>query len=142
MSEMELSIFRRRVSEAKNLKSKRGELFGTIAVGYRKVAHEHRIEKEPDQRVQQAITLVFKKSAEFQSVRQTAGCSRESLTLPSTAYGPQGRHVVWKLPNCHTVFGMVTNPIYAGGLRIRAVDASRLAHSGEYCTLTCQCLPA
>src|SRR5712671_7068841 len=40
MSEMELSIFRQRVSEARKLKAKRGELFGTIAVGYRKVAHE------------------------------------------------------------------------------------------------------
>jgi DNA invertase Pin-like site-specific DNA recombinase len=29
MSEMELSIFRQRVSEARNFKSKRGELFGT-----------------------------------------------------------------------------------------------------------------
>ena len=55
MSEMELSIFRQRVSEARKLKAKRGELFGTIAGGYRKVAHEDRIEKEPDQRVQQAI---------------------------------------------------------------------------------------
>jgi DNA invertase Pin-like site-specific DNA recombinase len=37
MSEMELSIFRQRVGEARKLKAKRGELFGTIAVGYRKV---------------------------------------------------------------------------------------------------------
>ena len=51
MSEMELSLFRQRVSEARMLKAKRGELFGTIAVGYRKVAHEDQIEKEPDQRV-------------------------------------------------------------------------------------------
>ena len=36
MSEMELSIFRQRVGEARKLKAKRGELFGTIAVGYRK----------------------------------------------------------------------------------------------------------
>ena len=61
MSEMELSLFRQRVSEARMLKAKRGELCTTIAVGYRKVAHEDQIEKEPDQRVQQAITLVFKK---------------------------------------------------------------------------------
>jgi DNA invertase Pin-like site-specific DNA recombinase len=115
MSEMELSIFRQRVSEARNFKSKRGELFGTIAVGYRKIVHEDRIEKEPDQRVQQAITLVFKKFAEFQSARQVHRWLRqEGIALPSTAYGPQGRHVVWKLPSYHSVFGMVTNPIYAG----------------------------
>jgi DNA invertase Pin-like site-specific DNA recombinase len=115
MSEMELSIFRQRVSEARKLKAKRGELFGTIAVGYRKVAHEDRIEKEPDQRVQQAIKLVFKKFAEFQSARQVHRWLRqEGIALPSTAYGPQGRHVVWKLPVYEGVLGMVTNPIYAG----------------------------
>jgi DNA invertase Pin-like site-specific DNA recombinase len=76
MSEMELSIFRQRVGEARKLKAKRGELFGTIAVGYRKVAHEDRIEKEPDQRVQQAIKLVFKKFAEFQSAGSPLAAAR------------------------------------------------------------------
>ena len=115
MSEMELSLFRQRVNEARTLKAKRGELFATIAVGYRKVTHEDRIEKEPDQRVQQAITLVFKKFAELQSVRQVHRWLRqEGIALPNTAYGPQGRHVVWKLPIYQAVYGIMTNPIYAG----------------------------
>jgi DNA invertase Pin-like site-specific DNA recombinase len=115
MSEMELSLFRQRVSEARMLKAKRGELFGTIAVGYRKVAHADQIEKEPDQRVQQAITLVFKKFAELQSVRQVHRWLRqEGIALPNTAYGPQGRHVVWKLPIYQAVYGIMTNPTYAG----------------------------
>lgn len=115
MSEMELSLFRQRVNEARMLKAKRGELFATIAVGYRKVAHEDRIEKEPDQRVQQAITLVFKKFAELQSVRQVHRWLRqEGIALPNTAYGPQGRHVVWKLTIYQAVYGIMTNPIYAG----------------------------
>jgi DNA invertase Pin-like site-specific DNA recombinase len=115
MSEMELSLFRQRVSEARMLKAKRGELFATIAVGYRKVAHEDKIEKEADQRVQQAITLVFKKFAELQSVRQVHRWLRqEGIALPNTAYGPQGRHVVWKLPIYQAVYGIMTNPIYAG----------------------------
>jgi hypothetical protein len=75
---------RRRVGEARKLKAKRGELFGTIAVGYRKVAHEDRIEKEPDQRVQQAIKLVFKKFADFQSARQVHRWLRqEGIALPN-----------------------------------------------------------
>ena len=110
MSEMELSIFRQRVNEARNLKAKRGELFATIAVGYRKVAHEDRIEKEPDLRVQQAIALVFQKFAEFQSVRQVhLWLRKEGIAFPSTAYGPQGRYVVWKLPIYQAVYGMVTS---------------------------------
>jgi DNA invertase Pin-like site-specific DNA recombinase len=115
MSEMELSLFRQRVSEARMLKAKRGALFTTIAVGYRKVAHEDQIEKEPDQRVQQAISLVFKKFAEFQSVRQVHRWLRkEGIALPNTAYSPQGRHVIWKLPIYQAVYGIMTNPIYAG----------------------------
>ena len=115
MSEMELSLFRQRVSEARMLKAKRGALFTTIAVGYRKVAHEDQIEKEPDQRVQQAISLVFKKFAEFQSIRQVHRWLRkEGIALPNTAYSPQGRHVIWKLPIYQAVYGIMTNPIYAG----------------------------
>ena len=114
MSEMELSILRQRAHEAKNLKARRGELVLTIAVGYRRVAHD-RIEKEPDLRVQQAIALVFKKFAELQSVRQVhRWLRRESIALPSTAYGAEGRHVVWKLPVYASVHGILTNPIYAG----------------------------
>jgi hypothetical protein len=114
MSEMELSILRQRAHEAKNLKAQRGELVLTIAVGYRRVAHGC-IEKEPDLRVQHAIDLVFKKFAELQSIRQVhRWLRRESIALPSTAYGSEGRHVVWKLPVYASIHGILTNPIYAG----------------------------
>lgn len=115
MSEMELSVMRQRLTEARKLKAQRGELFGRIAVGYCKAAHEDRIEKDPDQRVQQAIELVFKKFAELQSIRQVhRWLRREGMTLPKVAYGPQGRHIVWELPFYTTVYGIITNPTYAG----------------------------
>src|SRR5712672_4439797 len=69
MSELELSILRQRSLEALKQKAKRGELFLTVAVGYVKVRHD-RIEKDPDRRVQEALELVFRKFAEFQSIRQ------------------------------------------------------------------------
>ena len=115
MSEMELSIMRQRLTEARTLKAQRGELFGRIAVGYCKAAHEDRIEKDPDRRVQQAIELVFTKFADLQSVRQVhRWLRRESIALPKVAHGPQGRHVVWALPYYTTVYCILTNPIYAG----------------------------
>ena len=127
------------MGEARKLKANRGELFATIAVGYRKVAHEDRIEKEPDQRVQQAIKLVFKKFAEFQSARQVhRWLQQEGIALPSTAYGPQGRHVVWKLPVYESVLGMVSNPIYAGAYaygrsthRVRLEDGRKRVVRGQ-----------
>jgi hypothetical protein len=114
MSEMELSILRRRAHEAIKLKAQRGELFKIVAVGYRKVTHD-RTEKEPDRRVQQALELVFKKFAELQSIRQVhRWLRREGITLPSITYGADGRQIVWKLPVYQSVHGILTNPVYAG----------------------------
>jgi DNA invertase Pin-like site-specific DNA recombinase len=60
MSEMELSVFRQRSMEAMKQKARRGELFLTVAVGYIKAGGD-RIEKDADLRVQEAISLVFRK---------------------------------------------------------------------------------
>src|SRR5262249_17849549 len=63
----------------------------------------------------QLIVLVRSLSSELQSVRQVHRWLRqEGIALPNTAYGPQGRHVVWKLPIYMAVYGIMTNPIYAG----------------------------
>jgi excisionase family DNA binding protein len=114
MSEMELSLFRQRSLEALKQKARRGELFLTVAVGYLKVAHD-RIEMDPDQRVQEAIRLVFRKFAEMQTVRQVHLWLREErIPLPAVGYGPEGRRIDWKAPVYNTVHHMLTNPIYAG----------------------------
>src|SRR6187397_708809 len=90
MSEMELSLFRQRSLEALKQKARRGELFLTVAVGYRKVARE-RIEKDQDRRVQEAIALVFTKFAELQTVRQVHLWMREErLPLPCVSHGASG----------------------------------------------------
>ena len=64
MSEMELSVLRQRSLEALKQKARRGELFMTVAIGYVRIGHD-RIEKEPDRRIVEAITLVFAKFAEM-----------------------------------------------------------------------------
>ena len=69
MSELELSLFRQRSQEALKQKARRGALFLGVAAGYVKAGRD-RIEKDPDQRVQDALRLVFAKFAELQSVRQ------------------------------------------------------------------------
>ena len=69
LSEMELSTLRQRSLEALRLKASRCELFLTVAVGYVKVGRD-RIAKDPDERVREAIDLVFRKFAEFRSIRQ------------------------------------------------------------------------
>src|SRR5262245_55647032 len=82
MSELELSLFRQRSQEALKQKARRGALILGVAAGYVKVGRD-RIEKNPDQRVQDALRLVFSKFAEFQSARQVHIWLRdEGIELP------------------------------------------------------------
>jgi excisionase family DNA binding protein len=114
MSEMELSVLRQRSLEALKQKARRGELFMTVAIGYVRVG-PNRIEKDPDRRVAEAITLIFAKFAEMQSVRQVHLWFRhEHVPLPAVTYGPEGRVIAWKLPVYNTILHILTNPIYAG----------------------------
>ena len=114
MSEMELSILRQRSFEALRQKARRGELFLSVAVGYVKVLH-NRITMEPNQRVRDAISLVFRKFAEFQSVRQVhLWLRQERIRLPAVDITPDGQRIAWKLPVYNTILRILTNPVYAG----------------------------
>ena len=114
MSEMELSLLRQRSLEALRQKARRGELFLSVAVGYVKV-RRNRIAKDPDQRVQEAIGLVFRKFAEFGSIRQVhLWLRQEQVLLPSVETAGELRRVVWKLPVYNSVHGLLTNPVYGG----------------------------
>jgi hypothetical protein len=114
MSELELSLFRQRSQEALRQMARRGDLVLGVAAGYVKVGRG-RIEKDPDQRVQQAIQLVFAKFAEFQSARQVHVWTRdEGIELPAKSRRGEAHGVVWRLPPYNIVHNILTNPIYAG----------------------------
>lgn len=114
MSEMELSVFRQRSVEAMRQKARRGELHLTVAVGYLKTDGD-RIEKDPDRRVQDGISLVFRKFAELQSVRQVLLWFRqENVLVPAIVQGRGKRPIEWKAPVYHTLYHVLTNPVYAG----------------------------
>lgn len=139
MSEMELSVMRQRLMEARKFKARRGELFSRIVAGYCKLVNEDRIEKDPDRRVQEAIELAFKKFSELQSIRQVhRWLRREGITLPKPAYGPHGRHIVWELPGYWNVHGIITNPVYAGAYSygrstycVRLEDGRKRVYHGQ-----------
>ena len=129
MSEMELSVLRQRSLEALKQKARRGELFMTVAIGYVRVGHD-RIEKDPDRRIVEAITLVFAKFAEMQSVRQVHLWFRhERVPLPAICYGAEGRQIDWKPPVYNTILHLLTNPIYAGAYAFGRT-ASRVSIEG------------
>ena len=114
MSEMELSVFRRRSIEAMKQKAGRGELFLTVAVGYVKGGRDN-IEKDPDRRVQEAVALVFRKFTELQTIRQVLVWFRqEKIPLPVLTVGDAADRIIWRAPVYPTVQHILTNPVYAG----------------------------
>jgi len=139
MSELELSLFRQRSQEALRQMARRGELVLGVAAGYVKVGRG-RIEKDPDQRVQQAIQLVFTKFAELHSARQAHIWLRdEGIELPAKSRRGQAYGVVWRLPAYNIVHGILTNPIYAGAYafgrttsRISVVDGRKRVRRGVH----------
>jgi len=131
MSEMELSILRQRSLEALRQKARRGELFLNVAVGYVKVRHD-RIAKDPDLRVREALGLVFRKFAEFQSMRQVhLWLRQEQVLLPTVEPTEDGRRIVWKLPVYNTVRALLTNPVYGGAYAFGRTASRVTVESGR-----------
>jgi DNA invertase Pin-like site-specific DNA recombinase len=131
MSELELSLFRQRSQEALKQKAHRGELFLGVAAGYVKTGRE-RIERDPDQRVQDAIRLVFSKFAELQSVRQVHVWLRdEGIALPAASHDGEERCIVWKLPIYNTVHNILTNPVYAGAYAFGRTSSKVIIEEGR-----------
>lgn len=110
LSEYELELLRVRAHEARLAKTQRGEYFVRLPVGYRR-SDDDRLEKTEDRRVRDAIELLFAKMIELGSVRQVLlWLAAEHIEIPS---GARGR-VIWKAARYPRVFGILTNPVYAG----------------------------
>lgn len=119
ISEAELGWLRQRAHAALLAKAHRGELVLGLPAGYVRTSAGG-IEKDPDQRVQQAIALVFERFAALGSARQVLlWCRQEGLPLPVVKPDPLGgppggAPLHWRLPVYGTILRVLQNPIYAG----------------------------
>src|ERR1700688_4466292 len=93
--------------------AQRGALQFSLPVGY--VWTAGRIEKEPDVRVQQVLSLVFAKMTELPSVRQVLlWFHREGISLPRKSPDPPGGPTIWARPTYSALLSLLSNPIYGG----------------------------
>jgi len=112
LSVVELKVIRQRMLAGQESKARRGELFKRLPVGYARDPLG-KIVFHPDQRVREAIQLVFTKFRELWSVRQTFQWFRDhDVELPANPL--QGTRLVWKIPSQSLVRGILCNPFYAG----------------------------
>lgn len=110
LNEYELDLLRQRSLSARHEKARRGELIVAAPVGFVKTGD--RLEKDPDRRVQEAISLVFGKVAELGSARQALLWFLEhGLDLPARRTNGQ---IVWRRPSYATIHRMIENPVYGG----------------------------
>jgi DNA invertase Pin-like site-specific DNA recombinase len=139
MSEYELSLLRQRGLAARDSKAQRGELQVALPPGYC-WDELGRIVMDPDERVGDAIRLVFRKFREMGSARQVLLWARQAdVKMPVLQQRAGADHVKWVSPAYHQVLAMLKHPIYAGayvfgrrGNRTRVVEGRARKSSGHH----------
>lgn len=112
LSVVELKVLRQRMHAGQESKARRGELFKRLPVGYA-LDLAGKVVLHPDQRVCEAIRLVFLKFRERWSIRQTFLWFRDhDIELPANPI--LGTRLVWKVPTQALVREILVNPFYAG----------------------------
>lgn len=114
LNEYELDVLRQRAQTARRAKAARGELGMNAPVGYVN-SGEGRLEKDPDQRVQQCIRTVFEKFLELGTARQVLMWFVDAgLELPSIRWQDGGWQTFWRAPTYHPIRRFLKHPAYAG----------------------------
>ena len=112
LSVVELKVLRQRMQAGQESKARRGELFKRLPVGYHRDLMG-KVVLHPDQRICEAIRLVFMKFRERWSIRQTFQWFRDhDIELPANPI--RGTKLIWKVPTQSLVRDILINPFYAG----------------------------
>ncbi len=98
MSVVELNVLKMRLMEGMQEKARRGELFRLLSPGY-VCDGQGKVVKDPDERVREAVALIFRTFREARSIRQThLWFHTHGVELPVNKPQEEGMHIVWQLP--------------------------------------------
>jgi DNA invertase Pin-like site-specific DNA recombinase len=114
ISVMELRTIKARLVAGQEEKARRGELVRVLAPGYVKDAIGKMV-KDPNQRVQQAMLLVFDRFRATGTIRQTFKWFQdEKVALPVNQFRDGKRELGWQLPTHAFIADVLKNATYAG----------------------------
>lgn len=138
LSVVELKVLKLRMVRGMEEKARRGELAKLLPPGYVRDATGE-VVKDPDERVREAIALVFGKFSQTCSVRQTFKWFHDhevELPVNKSLGGRMG--IVWQLPSQPFIGSVLRNPFYAGAYvygqrptQTRLVDGALVKRSGR-----------
>jgi len=114
LSEYELNLLVKRAQAGILEKASRGELYRIVPSGYYLTA-DNQLELDPNERIRETIQLVFDKFDEKGSARQVLLWFLDNkVEFPKVSYQGGCRQLIWESPGYSTIYGVLTNPIYAG----------------------------
>lgn len=114
MSVVELNVLRMRLLAGMEEKARRGEMIRLLPPGY-VCDGTGKVVKDPDQRVREAMAMVFRKFGEIRSIRQTfLWFHGQGVELPVNKSLGEGIKVCWQLPTHGFISDVLRNPFYAG----------------------------
>ena len=131
LSEVELESIKTRLLQARKSMAQRGELINNVGVGYVR-SGKHSLCKDPNARVQHAISLIFSKFFELRSVHKIFQWSRSSATLfPHLNKSGGDTLTEWKIPSYDYFRRILQNPCYAGAYAYGKTEAQVVLEHGR-----------
>jgi DNA invertase Pin-like site-specific DNA recombinase len=114
LSVVELKVLKLRLLQGMEAKARRGELIRILPPGY-VTDGTGKVVKDPNVRVQEAMTLIFRMFRETWSIRQTfKWFHAQGIELPVTRKREGRVEMVFQLPTHSFIGHVLRNPIYAG----------------------------
>ena len=139
LSVVELKVLKMRMLRGMEEKAARGELERLLPPGFVRDS-TGKVVKDPDKRVNEAITLVFQKLHETGTVRQTFKWFHDNdVQLPVNKSRNGRMAVVWQLPTHSFIGAVLRNPFYAGAYvfgqrttETKIIDGKLVKHAGRF----------